>query len=92
MNTYAAVRVRHPAASRRHPTVLRDVVRSFMLATERTYTAVMNRLHKVLAWTGGLIALLFVLVAIEASGGHDGYLCEWGYDADGDRMGDSSCG
>ena len=52
----------------------------------------MGRAAKVCAWIGGLIAILVVLVTLEASGGHDGWLCEWGYDTDGEGTGDTSCG
>lgn len=47
---------------------------------------------KVYAWALGLVLLVLLLVLLEASGGHDGYLCEWGYDKDGagDRV--SGCG
>ena len=51
----------------------------------------MSQVTKVLAWAGGSIVLLLLLVILEASGGHDGYLCEWGYDKDGDREGVSGC-
>ncbi len=43
----------------------------------------------------GLLALLGVLVllfALEATGGHDGWLCEWGYDSDGAGDITSGCG
>jgi hypothetical protein len=52
----------------------------------------MTRLEKIIAWVGGLFLLLVMLVGVEARGGHDGYLCEWGYDGDGAAMGDSGCG
>jgi hypothetical protein len=39
-----------------------------------------NRVADVLVVAGILLALLFALMVLEASGGHDGYLCEWGYD------------
>ena len=57
-----------------------------------TYDDDVSRVGKVLAWAAGLFALLLVLILLEGSGGHDGYLCEWGYDIDGERMGDSGCG
>lgn len=38
------------------------------------------------------LLLLFVLLALEASGGHDGWLCEWGIDTDGAGTGDTGCG
>jgi hypothetical protein len=36
--------------------------------------------------------LFFVLLLLEASGGHDGWLCEWGYDTDGAGTTTSGCG
>jgi hypothetical protein len=48
-------------------------------------------LGKILAWVGGLVVLALLLFVLEASGGHDGYLCDWGYDKDGDRQGVSGC-
>jgi hypothetical protein len=59
------------------------------------YDADMSRLRRVLAWVAGLIAgliaLSFLLFVLEASVGHDGLLCEWGYDKDGDGEGVSGC-
>jgi hypothetical protein len=52
----------------------------------------MTRSDKIIAWVVGLFVLFVMLILVEASGGHDGYLCEWGYDSDGAAMGDSSCG
>lgn len=45
-------------------------------------------------FTGVLIALLlcFMAVVVEASVGHDGLLCELGYDKDGDGDGVTGCG
>lgn len=63
-----------------------------MPAPQRNYASVMRMLPRALAWTGGLVVLVFLLVMLEASGGHDGYLCEWGYDKDGDRDRVSGCG
>ena len=51
----------------------------------------MSGIDKAVVWTGGLIAVLLLLFVLEASGGHDGYLCEWGYDKDGDGEG-VTCG
>ena len=52
-------------------------------------------MKRVLAWTGGVVTALFVvlllLLVLEASGGHDGYLCEWGYDKDGAGDGVTGC-
>ena len=39
-----------------------------------------------------LPVLLLVLMILEASGGHDGYLCEWGIDTDGAGTGTTGCG
>ena len=39
-----------------------------------------------------LALLLLVLFVIEASIGHDGLLCELGYDTDGAGTGDTGCG
>jgi len=52
----------------------------------------MSRLERSLAWVAGLIALLFMLFMLEVSVGHDGLLCELGYDKDGDLDGVSGCG
>lgn len=52
----------------------------------------MARSTKVLAWTGVLVALLLLLMMLEASGGHDGWLCEWGFDSDGDGDLTTGCG
>lgn len=56
-------------------------------------------MRKVGDWTARLLAgafalllLLFVLAALEGSGGHDGWLCEWGIDTDGAGTGDTGCG
>lgn len=45
-------------------------------------------------FTGLLVAvtLLFALLVVEASFGHDGLLCEWGYDRDGAGDQVTSCG
>lgn len=39
-----------------------------------------------------MVFLLLVLFMIEASFGHDGLLCELGYDSDGAGTGDTGCG
>ena len=52
----------------------------------------MTVVTRMLAWATALIVLLLLLVILEASGGHDGYLCDWGYDKDGARDGVSGCG
>lgn len=39
-----------------------------------------------------LISLLVVLMLLEATGGHDGWLCEWGIDTDGAGTGTTGCG
>lgn len=36
--------------------------------------------------------LIFLLLLVEATGGHDGWLCEWGYDTDGAGTTTSGCG
>jgi hypothetical protein len=55
----------------------------------------MKTLQKPAAWAGGLIVLMFLssilLFFVEASVGHDGLLCELGYDKDGDGAGTSGC-
>jgi 1,4-dihydroxy-2-naphthoate octaprenyltransferase len=45
-------------------------------------------------FTGLLIvlSLCFVAFMVEASVGHDGFLCELGYDKDGDGDGVTGCG
>ena len=57
--------------------------------------AAMRRLTAALGWTAGTVAVLLVvlllLLMLEASGGHDGYLCEWGYDKDGEGTGVTGC-
>jgi len=52
----------------------------------------MSMLTRIVAWVFGLLVLLSVLFLLEASGGHDGLLCEWGYDMDGAGTGDTGCG
>lgn len=37
-------------------------------------------------------SLIFLLLLLEATGGHDGWLCEWGYDSDGAGTTTSGCG
>jgi hypothetical protein len=44
------------------------------------------------AWTFGLFVLMMLLLALDATGGHDGWLCEWGYDSDGAGDVTSGCG
>ncbi len=39
-----------------------------------------------------LFVLSFSLLLLEASGGHAGWLCEWGYDIDGAGTTTSGCG
>ena len=39
-----------------------------------------------------LFGVLFVVVMIEGSVGHDGLLCELGIDTDGEGTGDTGCG
>lgn len=43
----------------------------------------MGRLTKGLAWASALAMLLLLLLLLEAGGGHDGWLCEWGFATDG---------
>lgn len=52
----------------------------------------MKRSTKIVAWASALIALLLLLLLLEASGGHDGWLCEWGFDSDGDGDLTTGCG
>ncbi|MEU4453786.1 hypothetical protein AB0F44_20790 [Nocardioides sp. NPDC023903] len=56
----------------------------------------MNRLMKVVVWTIGITFGLFFLAIslmfLEATGGHDGWLCEWGIDTDGAGTLTSGCG
>ncbi len=52
--------------------------------------------ERILAWAGVVIAGLFVLLLlfffVEGSVGHDGLLCELGYDLDGAGGTTSGCG
>ncbi len=66
---------------------------------ERKYRAVMEMLRAVLemllkiyVWAAGLLLLMMLLFWVEATGGHDGWLCEWGYDSDGAGDITSGCG
>jgi len=43
-------------------------------------------------WVCVVLFACFFLVVLEASGGHDGYLCEWGIDTDGDGDVVTGCG
>ncbi|MFE7227315.1 hypothetical protein ACFU7D_21165 [Nocardioides sp. NPDC057577] len=56
----------------------------------------MKTLIKVVAWVVGLsVGLAFLtasLALLEATGGHDGWLCEWGIDIDGAGTMTSGCG
>jgi hypothetical protein len=56
----------------------------------------MDALKKKAQCTGiavlALVFLLLVLFVIEGSVGHDGLLCELGYDSDGAGTGDTGCG
>ncbi|WP_176883986.1 hypothetical protein [Nocardioides sp. YR527] len=56
----------------------------------------MKTLIKVVAWVVGLsVGLAFLaasLIVLESTGGHDGWLCEWGIDTDGAGTGTSGCG
>ena len=40
-------------------------------------------LIRAVAIMAGSFFLLFLLLLLEATGGHDGWLCEWGIDTDG---------
>ena len=52
----------------------------------------MTRFQRVFVWVSWSSLLMFLLLVFEASGGHDGYLCEWGYDSDGAGDVTSGCG
>ena len=56
----------------------------------------MKTLVKVAVWAVGLavglLLLAWCLLLLEASGGHDGWLCEWGIDTDGAGTITSGCG
>ena len=39
-----------------------------------------GRLVRLLTWVGVAALVLFALLVLEATGGHDGWLCEWGID------------
>jgi hypothetical protein len=63
------------------------------VARSRDYDADMSRiLARIGTVIAALIALLLLLLLLEASFGHDGLLCELGYDKDGDGEGVSGCG
>jgi hypothetical protein len=47
---------------------------------------------RAIAFTAGAFFLVFLLLILEASGGHDGWLCEWGIDTDGAGTMTSGCG
>ncbi len=52
-------------------------------------------LRKLTQIGSAVLALLFalaLLLALESTGGHDGWLCEWGYDSDGAGDITSGCG
>ncbi len=55
----------------------------------------MKRLETVVAGAVGALMLMMlvsiVLLFVEGSVGHDGLLCEWGYDTDGDGATTSGC-
>lgn len=53
---------------------------------------VVERLIQAGALVAVVLTVLFVLLLLEASGGHDGWLCEWGIDTDGAGTGDTGCG
>lgn len=44
-----------------------------------------------MAVVAGILCLLVVLMVLEATGGHDGWLCEWGIDTDGSGTTTSGC-
>ena len=62
----------------------------------RGKTLGMSLLIKVVVWvvcvSVGLLLVAVLLLFLEASGGHDGWLCEWGIDRDGAGTRYSSCG
>ena len=59
---------------------------------QRHYAAGMETLQKVAGWAVGLPVLVFLFLVLDATGGHDGWLCEWGYDSDGAGDVTSGCG
>lgn len=60
------------------------------------YFPSMNRvtawLLRAIAIVAAVFSLFFVLLLLEATGGHDGWLCEWGIDTDGAGTTTSGCG
>ncbi len=52
--------------------------------------SIAERLRRAAIATAVLLAVLFLLLLLEASGGHDGWLCEWGIDTGGPTT--SGCG
>lgn len=53
---------------------------------------VQNKLMLIAFGLLALLGVLIILVLLEATGGHDGWLCEWGYDIDGAGGTTSGCG
>ena len=60
--------------------------------SQRTYSCLVTMLRKAIPWIVVAIVLLPLLFIIEASVGHDGLLCELGFDMDGAGTGDTGCG
>lgn len=53
---------------------------------------VMTKLMQVGLALLALLGVLIFLMVLESTGGHDGWLCEWGYDLDGAGGTTSGCG
>ncbi len=51
-----------------------------------------ERLLRAIVMLAAAFFLFFALLLLEATGGHDGWLCEWGYDTDGAGTTTSGCG
>lgn len=51
-----------------------------------------KRLRQAVSIVALVLAVLVALLVLEASGGHDGWLCEWGIDTDGAGTTTTGCG
>ena len=49
-------------------------------------------LLRAILYSAAAFFVVFLLLILEATGGHDGWLCEWGIDTDGAGTTTSGCG